>query len=502
MSIATSPHVRSAASELFTRFVRESSDAIAISRLSDGRLLEVNDAFLDMVGYTREDVIGRTTVELGLWANPGERAAITDAVRGRTSARVEFDLRHRSGAVRHVSASVQIMELDGEPCILAVDRDETRRREAEEERRETEEMLRATIESTADGILVVDERGRTAYANRRFAEMWRIPADILETRSDERLIAFVLDQLLDPGAFRAKVAELYQTDRDSLDVLEFKDGRVFERYSRPLMDAGRVTGRVWSFRDVTERRRAEEQLEQAWRKELEAAQRLRSLDEMKNTFLEAVSHELRTPLTAVLGSALTLEREDLGLQPREVRDLLDRIAANARKLNQLLTDLLDVDRLARGIIEPKRVPVALGELVERVVADTDVGEHPVEIDVPEPLTASLDPAKVERILENLLVNSARHSPHGTPIWVRVRAADAGALLIVEDAGPGVAPELREAVFEPFRQAPGSPAHAHAPGVGIGLSLVARFAELHGGRAWAEEREGGGASFKVLLPDAS
>jgi len=125
---------------------------------------------------------------------------------------------------------------------------------------EREAMLRATIESTTDGILVVDKEGKAAYTNARFADMWRIPAAILETRDDDQLIGFVLDQLVDPEAFLSTVRELYQTERKGFDTLLFKDGRIFERYSRPLVTDDRVSGRVWSFRDITAQRRAEETL--------------------------------------------------------------------------------------------------------------------------------------------------------------------------------------------------------------------------------------------------
>lgn len=619
-------HLAARAGDLFARFVRESPDAIAISRLSDGRLVDVNDAFLEMMGFTRHEVIGRTTLEIGLWTSPEERERMLRALDA-PSARVDFVLHTRAGEVRHIEASVQVIELDGEQCLLVVDRDVTDRKRAEAARRETQEMLRATIESTADGILVVDDRGHTAYANRRFAEMWRIPQDILETNSDDRMVAFVLDQLEHPEAFRSKVIELYATDREDFDTLRFKDGRIFERYSKPLMHDGRPAGRVWSFRDVTERRRAEEavreaelryrtlveqipavtyvdaidqastalyispqiermlghgverwrddpdlwvrllhpddlervlaehhrtnetgdpfrieyrmfhrngrevwihdeatlfrdaegrprfwqgvmfditerkraeqQLERAWKKELEAGQRLRALDEMKNTFLEAVSHELRTPLTAVLGSALTLERDDLVLPAEERADLLRSLAANARKLHRLLGDLLDLDRLARGIVEPKRQPTDLSALVARVVAETETLEdHPVEV-TSEGVFVSIDGPKVERIVENLLANTARHTPPGSPVSVRVQAVDGGAMIVVDDRGPGIPPERRADIFQPFQQLPSS--NPHRPGVGIGLSLVSRFAELHGGRAWVQEREGGGASFRVFLP---
>jgi PAS domain S-box-containing protein len=257
--------------------------------------------------------------------------------------------------------------------------------------------------------------------------------------------------------------------------------------------------------DVTERKRAEQALRkserkysEAFRREREAAQRLRALDDMKNTFLEAVSHDLRTPLTSILGSALTLEQTHLDLPRDESLDLVRRVASNARKLERLLSDLLDLDRLQRGIVAPQRRPTELGALIARAVEEVeDPGGHPLDISI-EPVTVSIDAAKVERIIENLLSNAIRHTPPGTPIWIDACEQDGGMLLIVEDGGPGIPEELREAVFEPFRQAPGSSSE-HSPGVGVGLSLVRRFAELHGGRAWVDERGGGGASFHVFLP---
>ena len=219
---------------------------------------------------------------------------------------------------------------------------------------------------------------------------------------------------------------------------------------------------------------------------------------MKNTFLQAVSHELRTPLSAILGFALTLEREEVALTPDESREIIHRLAANARKLERLLTDLLDLDRLGRGILEPRRRPTDAAGLVRHVVEGMELSDdRPIRVEATT-VTVNIDPAKVERIVENLVSNAVRHTPPGTRIWVRAERLDGGMLLRVDDAGPGVPEDMREAIFEPFRQAP--TARPHSPGVGIGLTLVARFAELHGGKAWVEPREGGGSSFRVFLPE--
>ena len=257
--------------------------------------------------------------------------------------------------------------------------------------------------------------------------------------------------------------------------------------------------------DITERKRAEQALRRseqkysdAFHREREATQRLRALDEMKNTFLEAVSHDLRTPLTSILGSALTLEQTGLEIPREDAVDLLRRIAANARKLERLLGDLLDLDRLQRGIITPQRRPSDVGALVRDVVDEFEpAGDRFVEVATDE-LVANVDAAKVERIVENLLANAVRHTPPASRIWVCATREGSSVLLTVEDEGDGVPDELKEAIFEPFRQAPG-PAQV-SPGVGVGLSLVARFAELHGGTAWVQDRPGGGSSFRVLLPE--
>jgi PAS domain S-box-containing protein len=242
-----------------------------------------------------------------------------------------------------------------------------------------------------------------------------------------------------------------------------------------------------------------QQLAAALDREQATAERLRAVDEMKTTFLQAVSHDLRTPLTTILGIALTLERGGAGDLPAdEAADLLHRLSANARKLDGLLGDLLDLDRLARGTLTPRRQPVDIAALTRRVVEDAGVNdEHAVVVDAPA-LRIAVDAPKVERIVENLVVNAAKHTTAGTTIWVRVQPQRDGVLLLVEDEGPGVPAQLREQVFQPFHT--GRNIADHAPGSGIGLALVAQFAGLHGGRAWVQDRPGGGASFRVFLPD--
>jgi PAS domain S-box-containing protein len=249
--------------------------------------------------------------------------------------------------------------------------------------------------------------------------------------------------------------------------------------------------------DITERKESQAHLERALEAEREAAQRLRSLDEMKNTFLQAVSHDLRTPLAAILGLAVTLERGDVALDESDARDLAGRIASNARRLERLVTNLLDMDRLARGIVSPQLDETDVAALVGRVATESELVPYDRLVMQLDTVVQLVDSAKVERIVENLLANAVRHASATATVWVRVEPDPAGVVIAVEDDGPGVPQELRETIFEPFRQGPDAP--SHSPGVGVGLTLVRRFAELQGGRAWVQERNGGGASFRVFIP---
>lgn len=308
----------------------------------------------------------------------------------------------------------------------------------------------------------------------------------------------------DVEAANAAALEAYQ-DGTPLGVeyrMIARDGRtVWVREAASLFRDEGGAPKFWQglYIDITELKNAEEELSRALQRERIASERLRAVDDLKNTFLQAVSHDLRTPLAAILGLALTLEREDLQLDEPDVRDIATRIAANSRKLDRMVADLLDLDRLSRGIIEPNLQDADVGALVRDLVEQLPFADgREMVLDI-ESVTIPVDPPKLERIVENLLVNTLRHTPREACVWVRTRAQEAGALIIVEDDGPGVPAELHQVVFEPFRQGP-SPS-SHSPGAGVGLSLVARFAELHGGRAWVEDRPGGGASFRVFLPGA-
>ena len=399
----------------------------------------------------------------------------------------------RDGRVRwFTDRAVLVYGPDGTPSYWqGVMLDITDRKRAEAERSEAEERYRVLVEQIPV-VVYVDpvEEGPTIYMSPQSEAVLGYAPE--EWYADPKLWS----KIVHPEDHQRMQAEP-ETDAATASSYRViaKDGRVvWVHDTSTLIRDEEGTARFWqgALVDVTEQHRRQD-LERDLERQRDEADRLRAEDEMRMTFLQAVSHDLRTPLAAILGLAVTLERDDIDMPASETRDLARRIAQNARKLDALVSDFLDLERLRRGLAQPEFGPVDLGALVREIVANSElVAGRRLALDV-APLSVQADGAMVERIVDNLVGNAVKHTPGDSRIWVRLERTDEGALIVVEDDGPGVDPAERDRIFEAYRQG----AHA-AVGSGVGLALVATFAEVHGGRAWVEEREGGGASFRVLL----
>jgi PAS domain S-box-containing protein len=269
------PLARDANAELEALFAAINDVILVLD--ADGRYVRIAPTNPSLLYRPAAELLGKTLREVFDGAQAEQfMEYIRAALETRTTIHFEYSL---SIGGRDVWFSGAMSPMSGDQVVL-VGRDITERRRAEQDLRETLSLLTATFESTADGILVVDLAGRIVSFNRMFAELWRIPDSILEARDSAQTIAFVLEQLADPEGFLSKVHELYaRPDASSFDILTFKDGRIFERFSQPQRLAGKSVGRVWSFRDVTESKRAE-QIQLATYRISEAAHAARTLQEL------------------------------------------------------------------------------------------------------------------------------------------------------------------------------------------------------------------------------
>lgn len=395
------------------RTVLESSPDAVLVLSADGTISLLNSAAERMFGHSRADLIGADHRILLAEDFRHGFLKVFDALR-RSSPDTPlppfeaYGLRaDGSEFVGEVACS--LLETSTGTYMTVTVRDTAHRKETDASLRQAMSLLTATLESTADGILVVSSDGQIAGLNDQFVSMWGIPRDLLDTHDDEAVMKFVIDQLSEPESFLAKVKELYANpDAESHDVLEFIDGRTFERYSRPQKVANEVVGRVWSFRDVTPRRKAQEQAKKAMNDLAAQAAQLKDLafkDPLtglanRQLFNDQLTDALRDPAGSSV-DVLLIDLDDF----KEVNDILGHHAGDqmlievARRLRfcvrpndtvarlggdefvVLLTDVESADEVAERIVDSLNVPVFLYGTMLRPSLSlglASLGEKPVE----------------------------------------------------------------------------------------------------------------------------
>jgi PAS domain S-box-containing protein len=345
-------------------------------------------------------------------------------------------------------------------------------------------LLRATLEATADGILVVDREGRVVTYNQRFLELWQIPPEVAEQSDNPSLIAYVQSQLVDPDTFLRTIKEnQLHPDGEYFLALKFKDGRMLERLSRPQRVGSEVIGRVLTFRDVTERQQLLERAQEAVR--------------LRDEFLSIAAHEIRGPITSMRLAVQSLRAGPLPTQalPQSL-EIIDR---SQRRLADFVDKLLDLGRIQTGALHFDFESLDLVELAREVVArqETDLlrSGSGVIVEAPGPVVGTWDRLRLDQVLTNLLSNAIKFGS-GKPIAVRVTADADAAVLIVQDQGIGIPAETQQRIFQPFQR---GVSIRHYGGLGLGLHIVQTIVRGLGGMVSVQSEPSAGSIFRVELP---
>ncbi len=266
----------------------------------------------------------------------------------------------------------------------------------------------------------------------------------------------------------------------------------------PLARPGhRSPGLRAALRDVREREGSRQAMRDALALERHAAATLREADATKNALLLAASHDLSTPVAAVAALAEILHRHP-DLPAGEVAHIAEGLVSTSSELRGILSNLLDAERIMGGYAVVRRTPVDLTALITARARDLAWGGELLTLPT-SAVTPELDVGLTARIVDNLLQNASRHTPPGTAVQVEISEDGDDLVVTVSDQGPGVPDDAKEAIFRAFER---HASRRSGDGLGLGLFIVRRFAELQGGRAWVEDAPGGGAAFKVAFPRSS
>ncbi|OLC56189.1 MAG: hypothetical protein AUH85_07065 [Chloroflexi bacterium 13_1_40CM_4_68_4] len=237
------------------------------------------------------------------------------------------------------------------------------------------------------------------------------------------------------------------------------------------------------------------------RRDAAEAEALRRTDELKSALLDAVSHDLRTPLASILAAASSLRQRDVSWSDDEREEFLASIEDEARRLDRLVGNLLDLSRIEAGALRPQLGWYDAGALVDDVLGRLRhlTAQHRISVRVPEDLPpVPLDYVEIDQVLSNLIENAAKFAPAGTAIDVAVRRDGDSLRFEVRDEGPGIAPSEERELFASFHRMPRD-VERSSSGVGLGLAVAKRLVEAHGGRIWFERPSDGGARFVFVLP---
>ena len=483
------------AEERFNKAFHASPNALVISHQQDGRIEIINDTFVDFFGYTREEVVGKTSVDLGMFVNPTERQEGVQTLQREGSVRdFELDVRLKSGEVRNASLSIERIEIGGEYLMLTSIQDITLRKQAEQSLRESEERLRRAQQIAHLGSWELD------LASNHL--MW----------SDEVYRIFGLQPQEFGASYEAFLAAVHPEDRAAVDAAysgSIRDGRdsyeiehrvvrrssgeiriVHEKCEHFRDQNGTIVRSIGMVHDITDRKKTEDQLRVY-------AQRLERSNRELEQFAFMASHDLQEPLRKIeMFGDMLLERAT-SLNEQE-RNYVDRMRNASGRMRDMVEGLL---QLSRVTTQGKAfIPVDLSQVTSEILHDLEgqIRRTGGRINVgPLPMIEG-DALQLHQLMQNLIGNALKYHQPGTPPQVDIYAKQHSeqVKIFVEDKGIGFEQEDAERIFQPFQRLVG---RSQYEGSGMGLAICHRIVERHGGEIAAHSKPGHGTTVIVTLP---
>ncbi len=487
--------------ERFAKAFRSSPEPIIISRMEDGCLLDVNEGFERITGYRREEVLGKTVEEINLWQHAEKRQRMIELLQQEGKLRNYMgEFRKKNNEKIIVELSAEVIELDGQACLVVLAKDVTELKQTEEALAKSISEWNHAMDYFNDALVIVDLNDRVIRANSAFYRLTSlIPEQVIG--KDVGSILHAAGEEVSCPACRAR-----KKHKDALIVLEADDpdnfaGRPVEIMVRTIRDyQDEPQSVLMAIHDLSRQRAIENELRQH-RDNLEelVTERTRELEAANKeleTFSYSVSHDLRTPLRSINGFSQAV-LEDYAEQLDDTgKDYLQRINSASRRMNDLIDDMLKLSRLSR--FEFNREDVDMSMLAESVVNQLKEleGEREVNISIAPGLKAQGDKKQLDIVLVNLFGNAWKYTRNTENASIEFGATENGEkIFYIKDNGAGFDMRYADKLFGVFQRFHNND---EFEGTGIGLATVQRIIHRHGGRIWAEAEVGKGATFYFTL----
>jgi PAS domain S-box-containing protein len=508
--------------EKYSTIVEKGNDGIII--LQDGIIRFANSKMTQLSGYTIDETIGRSFLD---FISEEYRAPTLDRYKRRLkgeqlSSKYEITILTKNGSITPVEINANLIEYDGRTADLAVIRDITERKKAEEILKSSEAKFRNLVENAASGILVSVENGRIIHANKAAMEIYGY------TSQEELELTSILDRYVEIED-RNRLLENIQAKgivKGFETQMRRKDGSSFWvsiNLITQINESGE-TQFISIIEEITDRKKAEAELARVNEElkifnsqlEIKVEERTRQLGEAvveaqasnqaKSDFLASMSHELRTPLNAIIGFSQVLDAQYFGhlndKQSEYTKDILD----SGKHLLSLINDILDLSKIEAGKMDLGLSRVKVADILRNslVMIKEKAQAHNINIEVKiaeeiEKLEMEADERKLKQVMFNLLSNATKFTPDKGIIRVEARKEKGELFVSVSDTGIGISAKEKPRLFEAFYQASGG-LKDKTPGTGLGLKITRSIIEKHGGRIWVEsEGPGRGSRFSFILP---